>query len=309
MDKIGDTIMVLYKQYYQEELIGICHEKLPFDQLINKSILITGATGMIGSYLLDTFMKLNEIYGLKMEITGACRNKEKVKERVAFYKGRSDIQFLFGDITERIDENKSWDYVIHCAGNNQPWLFGTEPVNTIKTAFIGTLNLLEKCKKRFVFLSSGEVYGSQRCSIEDGFSETDAGTVQTMESRSCYPEGKRAAETLCAAYCQQFRSYTYISDAAIGILYILLKGKAGEAYNVANPNCRVTIREFADQLAAAAGVKVEFASGIEAEKQGYSTMQKEILNVEKLYGLGFQAKVSLKDGMEKVMEIMTEKGC
>ncbi|MEG1847132.1 MAG: NAD(P)-dependent oxidoreductase [Lachnospiraceae bacterium] len=345
---------ILDSPLYQRELEEICREALPWERFAHKTILVTGATGLIGSYLVDLFLKMNDIAQLEMRILAFCRDEIKSRRRFYPYRNRTDLQILVADICDEIKTEIEWDYVIHAAGNNHPQAFASQPVQTMQSAFLGMMNLLEHSRKqvhqpeRVLLLSSGEIYGKQTIHRETGYLESDAGEVLSMQPRSCYPEGKRAAETLCAAYYQeyglntcvarlsyiygatmsenstkadvqfmkrafaqkdiilksagtQYRSYTYLADAAVAILTILLRGTVGEAYNVANPNSQVTIKNFAKTLARAAGVTVIEACASETEKAGYSTMTKEILNAEKLYRLGFEARVGIDEGLERIL--------
>jgi nucleoside-diphosphate-sugar epimerase len=101
----------------------------------------------------------------------------------------------------------------------------------------------------------------------------------------------------------QFRSYCYLQDAVKGILYIMLKGSSGEAYNVANPKTNVTIREFAEILAKCAGVKVMFEHPEDVESKGYSKLGKEVLNPEKLEKLGYRASVGLEEAFGRILKM------
>lgn len=98
----------------------------------------------------------------------------------------------------------------------------------------------------------------------------------------------------------QMRSYCYVEDAVNALILLLLKGKAGEAYNVANHASVATIKEYATMLADIfqVGLKMELPDTI--EKSGYSQMKKEVLNAEKLYGLGWNPRYNLNAGMEKM---------
>lgn len=349
--------MFLKSLAYHKELEKISEEDLPFYKLKNKNILVTGATGLIGSYMVDVLLKINEIHNLTAFVTVICRDEEKAKARFKNHINKVGFQIVQGDICEPLSVESEWDYVIHCAGKNHPAVFAAEPVETMLTSLIGTINILEYCKNQkkrpecILFASSGEIYGDQICQREQGYLENDAGLVQTMNPRSCYPESKRAAETLCASYCyeygmdiviarlsyiygstfqktsskadvqflgraavgksiilksegSQFRSYTYIADAARAIFFILLKGKSGEAYNVANPKSKVTIREFAEKLAEIAGVSIENVNKNSTEEAGYSTMKKEVLDASKLYKLGFEARVGIEEGLRSTLNIL-----
>jgi len=105
----------------------------------------------------------------------------------------------------------------------------------------------------------------------------------------------------------QLRSYCYVSDMVSAMFYILLSGKNGEAYNIANRNCTVTIREFAETAAEIAGVKVIFENPDDIEKLGYSLIGNGVLDAGKLESLGWKAKVDLKQGLERTLDILKQK--
>lgn len=354
----GTKMNRLMTDTYREDLNSVCMEKLPFEKLKNRKILITGATGLIGTGLVDTLMWINREKNLSMQVDVLCRNEKKAEnlfERYLKNTGKETFRIIKGDLTGAILPKEEYDYIIYGGGNNHPAAFAKEPVETMKTSLCGTMNLLDKLSKQrnhpvFLLLSSGEVYGNLAEMEETGCQEEITGTVNPMETRSCYPEAKRAAETLCRAYAEeyqldtkvarlcyifgatyqeestkadvqflkkavakqdivlksaglQYRSYCYLRDAVAGIFYILLKGEKGEAYNVSNPNMKVTIREFAETLAQAAGVHVVFEHPEDLEQKGYSTLSREILDSAKLQKLGYRAKVGLQEAMERILQI------
>lgn len=348
---------------YQQELEENCRIELPFREMQGCGILVTGANGLIGSYLIDTFLKMNDVLQLELSITALCRSKEKAERRFADYLDRKDFELLLGDICRQDILSSSkfrnrWAYIIHAAGHAHPRAFATQPVETMKANLLGTMNLLEEIKartvkypiRRLLLLSSGEIYGESIPEDGNGWHENEAGTVNSMKLRSCYPEGKRAAETLCVSYVreydisavvarlsyiygapmqwentradiqffssalkgepiimkssgEQYRSYCYLQDAAKGLLYLLLKGKAGEAYNVANMHSNVMIRELAEMIAEVFGVQIFHEKPGETERMGYSQMKRETLNSEKLMALGWKPERNLRDGVEQVCRI------
>ena len=343
---------------YQKELVAICNENLPFEKLQNSKILVTGATGLIGSYLVDLLLELNQQKKLDIQVFALCRNLEISKSLFEVYLQREDFTIMEGDVMEPLHTNCSFTYIIHAAGNNHPLAFSTQPVETIKASVIGTMNLLEHCisqkepVERFLFLSTGEVYGEQMQLLEHGCDENQPGMVNSMNPRSCYPEGKRAAESLCVAYGTQYkipttvarlsyifgptmqktsskadiqflqkaihkedillkssgtqyRSYMYLADAAIAIVYILLKGQDNQAYNVADKHGNITIRNFAEMVAKQAGVHVQFENPSDIEQAGYSKMNREILIPDKLYELGYSGRVSLEEGIQRILEMLS----
>lgn len=102
----------------------------------------------------------------------------------------------------------------------------------------------------------------------------------------------------------QLRSYCYVSDMALAMFYILLRGENGNAYNIANRNCTVTIKEFAETLANIANVKVVYENPSDVEKSGYSAVGNGILDADKLENLGWRAKVDLHRGLSTALRIL-----
>lgn len=170
------------------------------DLLKNKSILITGANGLISSYLIDFLIYLNENHCSNIKIYALSRSIQKLQNRF----GNADIHFIEQDLNLPFVFNYKVDYIIHAASNSHPVAFSLDPVGTMKTNLLGTINLLElakECQAKFLYFSTGEIYGNN---TDHYFREEDIGVVDTKLVRSCYPESKRAGETLCMAYKEQY---------------------------------------------------------------------------------------------------------
>lgn len=194
---------ILENNLYKED-IEKCHAlAIPWDCFRNKSILITGASGLIGSFLIDVLMQKN----LKCHIYAVGRNVQKAKMRFAPYWDSEEFHFVETDINKEIlVESDTIDYIIHGASNTHPIAYAEDPIGTITTNVIGTYNILElasvKRTKRVAFLSSVEVYGENRGDCEK-FKEDYCGYIDCNTMRAGYPESKRAGEALCQAYIKQ----------------------------------------------------------------------------------------------------------
>lgn len=189
---------------YQEDLATVA-KSFPAEKLKNKIILVTGATGMIGSFLVDTLMFLNNHSHANMKIIACGRNQKRVTDFFDHYLESPFFSVLQQDVREPFQIDGNLDYVIHCASNAHPIAYAEDPVGTMTTNFLGTKNILDLCvekKAELLFLSTFNVYGKNRGDIT-AFTEYYNGLLK-IESRSCYPESKRSSETLCHCYSAQF---------------------------------------------------------------------------------------------------------
>lgn len=195
------------RNLYKKDIEKVARLPLNWNKLVNKSILISGSSGMIGSYLIDVLMYKNKVDGLNCKIYALGRNINRAKERFEDYWNESDFLFIISDINTSIDiDINNIDYIIHAASNTHPVAYATDPIGTITTNIIGTYNLLEFAVKhqceRFVFTSSVEIYGENRGDCEM-FKEDYCGYIDCNSLRAGYPESKRAGESLCQAYIKQ----------------------------------------------------------------------------------------------------------
>lgn len=186
---------------YLKDLDALCDGLENVEALRGRRVLITGVTGMIGACMADALTRLNERRGLGMALFGVSRDPSKWAERF------SGVRLSAADLSKADCPLPEADIVVHAAANSHPATFSADPVGTLVGSLRGTLTLLEMLRRagkgRLLFTSTGEIYG-ENPAIADGFSETDFGRVDPMNPRSCYPEGKRAAETLCACYARQY---------------------------------------------------------------------------------------------------------
>lgn len=229
---------------YMEDISYVADLDLPWEKFYNKSILISGATGLLGSCFVDVIMKRNE-NGMKCKIYALGRNEEKANERFAYCVNSELFEFVPYDISKSLDRDDigTVDYVLHLASNTHPLQYSMDPIGTITTNIFGTYNMLEFALKhnatRCVFASSNEIYGENRGDVEF-FDEHYCGYIDSNTLRAGYPESKRCAEALCQAYIKQkgmdiviprlTRSYgpTMLMSDTKAISQFIRKGIVGE---------------------------------------------------------------------------------
>jgi len=169
-----------------------------FDYLRNKSILITGAAGLLGTYLLATIKILNDEKGFNITTYATTRNSfpAYLKDLVSFHGCHSVV----GDITDNTfcSSLPNVDIVVHAAGYGQPGKFMEDKIKTLKLNTYSTFNLFDKLNAggKFLFLSTSELYNGLST---PPFKESQIGTTNTDNPRSCYIEGKRCGEAICIA--------------------------------------------------------------------------------------------------------------
>ena len=169
--------------------------------LNNSNVYITGATGMIGSYITAFLIWLKEEQSYDLNIYISVRNAEKAKYIFGSFCEKEYFHILNNDITAEISEVLNADYIIHAASLASPQYYGSNPVETMLPNIIGTYRLLEYAQKAdikgMVFLSSGSVYGSFETNMV--ITEEDYGRMNFLSLGNVYGESKRCAEALCHA--------------------------------------------------------------------------------------------------------------
>ncbi len=173
-----------------------------------KTVLITGASGMLASYLVMTLLYLNRKKILKnpVKVIGLVRNIEYAMDKFSTINDDS-FSLVKQDLNDSINLSSGIDIIIHTASQASPKFYGTDPVGTMVPNIIGTKNLLDLAKEKkvekFLFFSSGEVYGSQDSLVSE-IKENSYGKIDFLDVRSCYSVSKIAGETLCISYGHQY---------------------------------------------------------------------------------------------------------
>lgn len=188
----------------------IIQENNGLTELYGKSVMITGASGMIGSYFVYTLMKLNEKFGAKIKIIPLVRNVDKLDNQVI---DNEDVYPIIQDVTDRINFEEDLDYIIHAASPASPKIMKEKPVETNFANTVGTANTLLLAKEKkvdgYLFISSREIYGKP-LNNQKYFTEDSFGLIDQLVPRNAYAEGKKAAENMCVGFNQEYGLNTKI---------------------------------------------------------------------------------------------------
>lgn len=331
---------------YQEDLARILSIE-GFDSLCGKTFLITGATGMVGTHLIDALMKRGGI-----SVIAVGRSREKGVARLGEYFGNKYFTFLEHDVCQPFPDDLFADYIIPMASNTHPLAYSQYPIETMMINLKGAehaLNLAERTGAMVVYTSTNEVYGN--ATDDQPFDEESNGQLKLSSARACYNESKRSCEALCQSYlaergvkvkiarlCRifgptmlmddskassqfirkaisdedivlksegnQFFSYTYVTDAVMGLLAVLLRGEVGVAYNVSSEKTNIRLKDFAQACADCCGRKVVFDLPSETESKGYSVATRSVLSNERIKGIGFSPCYEMKDAISRIIAIL-----
>ncbi len=180
---------------------------IPWEKLRGQTVMITGATGLIGYNLVSGLIYANIKKKLNLKIIALIRDIDKAEKKFAEQlQDCETLTFMSGEVEHLPDIQNKVDFIVHCACPTASVYFIEHPVETIKTAVEGTINILDLAKEKKVkgvaYLSSMEVYGSPR--TENVLTEDDLGYMNPLLVRNCYSESKRQCEAMCAAYASEY---------------------------------------------------------------------------------------------------------
>ena len=308
----------------------------------DKTVYVTGATGLIGFTLVDAILSCSSA-----NVVVQVRNEAKARKLL-----ENRVEYVICDLSEKPQYGGDIDYIIHCANPTSSQFFVNNPVETIKTAVNGTINVLEFAKEKevsgVVFLSTMEVYGTPVKGHK--VKENEGGTFDSAAVRNCYPLSKQTCESLCAAYTSEYgvhtrvlrltqtfgpgveyndgrvfaefarcaiekrniilktkgeteRDYLYTVDAVLAILTVLLKGNDGEIYTAANEETYCSIFEMAKLVADMSGIDVVIEEQ-DITKFGYANTLYMDLDTAKIRNLGWKAEVGLEQAFLRLIEDM-----
>lgn len=318
--------------------------ELPYqwDKLSNKTLLISGGTGFIGTFLCNVLRYRNEKYRQNIKVICLAFNQLENDDTVTYIKA---------DVTQPVDISGPVDFILHMASNTHPEQYKTDPVGTITGNVFGAYNLLslakEKHSTRFVLASSCEIYGNGK---DEPMDELYSGYINCNTARAGYNEGKRVSEALCQSFAQQYGiescvfrlarvfgadktkkdtkamaqfmanavegkdivlkskgeqkySYVYIADAVSGIFKVLLDGVPGEAYNISADYDDTTLGGYAEYIASLSGNKVIYDI---MDDPNASRAMNSLLDNNKIKSIGYKPMYTVKEGLKRTYQIYKE---
>lgn len=329
------------EQDFDEVLTSIGHD---WSQLSDARLFITGGTGFIGRWLLETLNAANLRYSLNVHATILTRDPEKFAIKAPDLFNASIFNFIARDVQNFDFPEGAFTHLIHAATDASAELNARDPRLMFDTVLSGTRRVLdfavEKKIPRILNLSSGAVYGPQPFSMEH-VREDWFGAPDCRRAVNAYCEGKRAAEMLCSIYEKQFgvsvttarifaligpylsidshfaagnfirdaiagkkiivqssgsavRSYLYAADLTAQLWRLLLKGEAGQAYNIGS-NEGISIKDLAAKVAKLLGK--EGCEVLGKDDQGWNP-GRYVPDVSlAVNGLGLVQKTSLEEAI------------
>jgi len=345
---------VIENDTYLADINKVSNLDYDWSKIDGHSFLIIGATGMIGSCMIDVLMYRNRRMKSNITIYAMGRNQDRLVERFSGYTSNRELIFLEGDITESISDKIDIDYIINGASNTHPKAYSSDPVGTIMTNIKGTENVLKHAvsskAKRCLFLSTVEVYGENRGDVEM-FDEEYCGYINCNTLRAGYPEGKRVSESLCQAYIEkydvdvvipriartfgptmllgdskassqfimnavrdedivlksegnQYYSYAYVLDIASSLLFLLIYGERGEAYNISSEQYNVHLKYFAKKIASLVNKQVIYKLPDATETKGFSKASTAVMDSGKLSKLGWTPQFNFDEAISHTVKIL-----
>lgn len=335
---MGIHMRYLDNEVYRGDIKKTIEHVAGFERIYQKSVLILGASGLLGSFITDCFLYANEEFHAGIVIYAVSRSREQLEVRLG--SGcKTCLHLIEADVITS-DIEVTADYIIDTAGYGHPRAFRETPVEVLLSNVIGLHKVLDLAKRntgsRVLYVSSGEVQEQ----------------VEHLSVRACYPMGKRAAETLCISYhaeygvdvviarpCHTFganitqkdnrataqfiaaaaqgmdiemysegaqqRSFSYVGDCVSGLLSVLLAGESGNVYGISSgESC--SVREFADRCAEIGRCRVKMHEPTAHEKAEVSPIKHQIVENVRLKELGWQPAFSITEGIRQSIRIMRE---
>ncbi len=328
----------LENEAYCSDIKKTIEHSVDFSAFFNKKVLILGASGLIGSFITDCFLYANKMLNAEIMIYAVSRNIEQLKKRFEGSSG-NNFNLIQADVCS-LNNKLSVDYIIHAASYGHPQAFRETPVEVLLSNVLGTHKVLEIARQnigcRVLYVSSGEVqeqveHLSVRACYPIGkkaaetlcISYQKEYGVNVVIARPCHAFGANMTENDNRATAQflkaaakgidikmysegkQRRSFCYIVDCVSGLLTVLADGTCGTVYGISSGEY-CTVNEFADRCANVGKCKVELHKPTDNEKAEVSPIKKQIVDNDKLKGLGWNSVFSISEGIQKSIQIINE---
>ncbi len=195
----------MYTSVVAEDIRAVLGEPLLWEELNSKTVLVTGATGMVGQSIVATLLALKEHKKVAVNVIGLVRDEERARTVLG---NDESLVLLVQDVAQPLEVSQDIDIIIHAASPASPDKYAEDPVGVMRANLLGSFNTLELARQKnakYCFVSTMEVYGQVGSENEDVvLGEDDYGRINNLELRSAYPESKRAAETLAISYGAQY---------------------------------------------------------------------------------------------------------
>ncbi|HET6344811.1 MAG TPA: NAD-dependent epimerase/dehydratase family protein, partial [Myxococcota bacterium] len=180
------------------------HMEGRWEALRRRDVLITGGTGFFGKWLLESWVSAQERFGLGGTAWVVSRDPEAFLRVMPHLRGQASLRFVRGDVQGlALPPEARFSHVIHAATQASAALNQDAPLQMLDTIVAGTRRVLELARERgaeaFLLTSSGAVYGRQPADLHH-IPETFTGGPDPLDPGAAYGEGKRLAESLCAAF-------------------------------------------------------------------------------------------------------------
>jgi UDP-glucuronate decarboxylase len=193
----------------REDIERVVSSDLPWSQLEGKTILISGAAGMLAAAMVDALMSARTgSRNIDLTVVALVRSAERAKLRFRHWLQNDGFSLVEHDVTQPLHPENRPQIIVHAASLASPKFYGTDPVGTMLPNVLGTLNLLNLARdaraERFLFFSSAEVYGQFGGEPPLAINEQTYGSLDPNDNRACYAESKRMGEALCSAYLLQY---------------------------------------------------------------------------------------------------------
>jgi len=342
----------------ESDLKYIVGANLPWELFRNKTFLISGASGFLPSYMIETLLYLNETRQFNIKVIGLVRNLKKAHERFSYYKNCKNLKLIYQNVCDKIEISEPIHYIVHAASLATPKLFNLDPVGTLSPNVIGTDHLLKLAVKKkvdsFLFFSTSGVYGF----VNDDcypIKEDCYGYLNPTDLASCYLESKRMGENMCVAWMHQYevpvkivrpaitygpglklddgrsfadfisnivnykdieifsdgkaiRNFCYLADATLGFFTVMLKGKIGEAYNIATDH-EISILNLAKLLVEKVFPERNLKITMKSDKsKNYLRMNfsRTTVDITKAEALGWKLSFPIEKGFKRTVESIEE---